>query len=140
MRLEKALGYAGAVLAVLWAIVHLDLALMLYKTKVYGLHIYADFFVFTAVLALVSAWVFAANFRKLYFLTLIFYIIDTILVTETRVGPAPFFGHPLPVNIYVIETWILDALLVAVSATIWLTTRGKPAEAKKVVTEKAEQK
>ena len=138
MRLEKVLGYLGAALAVVWAVLHFFLASELYKLSVAALHIYADFFVLTSVLALVSAWVFAANVRKLYFLTLVFYIIDTILVTETRVGPAPFFGHPLPVNIYVVETWILDALLVAVSAAIWVTSRGTPKETKEKVVEKAE--
>ena len=138
MRLERVLGYLGAALAVVWAALHLFLASQLFKLSVPALHIYADFFVLTSVLALVSAWVFAANVRKLYFLTLVFYIIDTILVTETRVGPAPFFGHPLPVNVYVVETWILDALLVAVSATIWVTSRGTPKETKEKVVEKAE--
>ena len=137
MRLEKVLGYLGAALAVVWAVLHLLLASELFKLSVTALHIYADFFVLTSILALVSAWVFAANVRKLYSLTLLFYIIDTVLLTESRVGPAPLIGKPLPVNIYVVETWVLDALLVAVSAAIWVTSRGTPKEAKEKVVEKA---
>ena len=49
----------------------------------------------------------------------IFYVIGFLLLTETRVGPALFIGHPLPVNVYVMISWVLDAVLMAVSLVMW---------------------
>ena len=45
----------------------------------------------------------------------IFYVIGFLLLTETRVGPVFFIGYPLPVNVYVMISWVLDAVLMAVS-------------------------
>lgn len=46
-------------------------------------------------------------------------MIDFLLLTETRTGPALFVGKVLPINVYVIESWILDVVLIVVSALLW---------------------
>jgi hypothetical protein len=46
-------------------------------------------------------------------------VIDFLLLTETRVGPAFFIGHPLPVNVYVVISCVLDAVLMVVSLVMW---------------------
>lgn len=81
--------------------------------------IYSTFFAFTASLAIVAAVAFILGIRNLYLPAFIFYLIDFLLLTETRTAPALFIGKVLPVNFYVIESWTLDVILAIVSFILW---------------------
>jgi hypothetical protein len=116
----KGLRWAGGISATLWAGVHFVLAShAAFPHYVLATEIYDTFFAFTASLAIVSAIVFLLGIKNLYLPSLIFYVIDLALLTETRTAPALFIGKVLPVNIYVIESWILDVLLIAFSLALW---------------------
>lgn len=119
-----AIRWIGLLGASLWAGVHLVLAAHVtfpgYPTAT---EIYSIFFGFTSALAIVTSVIFLLAIRSLYLPTLIFYIIDFALLTETRTAPALFIGKVLPVNIYVEISWVLDILLIIVSALLWKIDR-----------------
>lgn len=116
----QALRWIGLLGSALWAGVHIVLAAhATFGKDVLATEIYSTFFAFTASLAIVAAVVFIMGLRNLYLPALIFYVIDFLLLTETRTAPALFIGKVLPVNIYVIESWILDVILIVVSAVLW---------------------
>jgi hypothetical protein len=116
----QVLGWVGGLGASLWAGVHLFLASrVMFPGNALATQIYGNFFALTASLAIVMAVVFLLRVKGLYLPSLIFYVIDFLLLTETRVGPALFVGHPLPVNVYVVISWVLDAALIAVSLLMW---------------------
>ncbi|BFH72785.1 hypothetical protein SJAV_07290 [Sulfurisphaera javensis] len=116
----QALRWTGLLGSALWAGVHIVLAShVAFPKNVLATEIYSTFFAFTASLAIVAAVAFILGIRNLYLPALIFYVIDFLLLTETRTAPALFIGKPLPVNIYVVESWILDVILIAVSALLW---------------------
>jgi len=116
----QALRWVGLLGSALWAGIHIVLAAhVAFGKDVLATEIYSTFFAFTASLAIVAAVVFIMGLRNLYLPALIFYVIDFLLLTETRTAPALFVGKVLPVNIYVIESWILDVILIVVSAVLW---------------------
>lgn len=116
--------WIGLLGASLWAGVHLVLAAhVAFPGYLTATEIYSIFFGFTSALAIVTSVIFLLGIRGLYLPTLIFYIIDLALLTETRTAPALFIGKVLPVNIYVEISWVLDVLLIIVSALLWKIDR-----------------
>ncbi|MCQ4345146.1 MAG: hypothetical protein RXQ70_03115 [Sulfolobaceae archaeon] len=81
--------------------------------------IYGNSFVLVASLAIITAVVFLLRVKDLYLPSLIFYVIDLLLLTETRVRRDFFIGQTLPVNVYVVISRVLDAVLIAVSLVMW---------------------
>ncbi|QIW25165.1 hypothetical protein EWF20_14120 [Sulfolobus sp. S-194] len=116
----QVLRWIGLLGSALWAGVHFVLAAhVVFPKDMLATEIYSTFFAFTASLAIVAAVSFILGIRSLYIPAFIFYLIDFALLTETRTAPALFIGKTLPVNIYVIESWILDILLIVVSFLLW---------------------
>ncbi|BFI76082.1 hypothetical protein [Sulfurisphaera ohwakuensis] len=116
----QVLRWIGLLGSAFWAGVHLVLAAhVVFPKDMLATEIYSTFFAFTASLAIVAAVSFILGIRSLYLPAFIFYLIDFVLLTETRTAPALFIGKVLPVNIYVIESWILDVLLIIVSFLLW---------------------
>ncbi|BAB67496.1 hypothetical protein [Sulfurisphaera tokodaii] len=116
----QTLRWIGLLGSALWAGVHFVLAThVVFPKDMLATEIYSTFFAFTASLAIVAAVSFILGIRSLYLPAFIFYLIDFALLTETRTAPALFIGKVLPVNIYVIESWILDVLLIVVSFLLW---------------------
>ncbi|MBB5255021.1 hypothetical protein [Sulfurisphaera ohwakuensis] len=116
----QALRWIGLLGSAFWAGVHFVLAAhVVFPKDMLATEIYSTFFAFTASLAIVAAVSFILGMRSLYLPAFIFYLIDFVLLTETRTAPALFIGKVLPVNIYVIESWILDVLLIIVSFLLW---------------------
>ena len=112
--------WIGLLGASLWAGVHLVLAAhVAFPGNLTATEVYSIFFGFTSALAIVTAVVFLLGIKNLYLPSLIFYVIDLALLTETRTAPALFVGKVLPVNFYVEISWLLDVLLIIVSAVLW---------------------
>ncbi|BCU70270.1 hypothetical protein [Stygiolobus caldivivus] len=112
--------WVGLLGASLWAGVHLVLAAhVVFPGNLTATEIYSIFFGFTSALAIITAVIFLLGLKNLYLPSLIFYIIDFALLTETRTAPALFIGKVLPVNIYVELSWALDIILIIVSAVLW---------------------
>jgi len=62
--------------------------------------------------------------RWLYTPALVFALVNYLLLTESRVYPAPVLGKPLPaVNSYVIFTFGLDILLIVVLTALVLSKK-----------------
>lgn len=116
----QALRWIGLLGSALWAGIHIILAAhATFGKDVLATEIYSTFFAFTASLAIVAAVAFILGIRNLYLPAFIFYLIDFLLLTETRTAPALFIGKVLPVNFYVIESWTLDVILAIVSFILW---------------------
>jgi len=116
----QVLGWVGGLGASLWAGVHLFLASRaMFPGNALATQIYGNFFALTASLAIVTAVVFLLRVKDLNLPSLTFYVIGFLLLTETRFRPAFFIGRPLPVNVYVVISWVLEAVLIAVSLVMW---------------------
>ncbi|AWR95591.1 hypothetical protein [Acidianus brierleyi] len=110
---------SGALLIV-WAAIHLYLSASLVKL----LPIVGYFFIIDSILAIVGAIILFINLRILYLPLLVYNWINYLLVTESRVFPAPILGKPLPViNVYVIAVIIIDIILIALTTVTWIGSR-----------------
>lgn len=110
---------SGALLIV-WAVIHLYLSTSLVKL----LPIVGYFFIIDSILAIVGAIILFINLRILYLPLLVYNWINYLLLTESRVFPAPILGKPLPViNVYVIEVIIIDIILIALTTVTWIGSR-----------------
>jgi hypothetical protein len=85
--------------------------------------VYETFFGFTAALAIVASVLLIQGTRYSYPLITIFYVIDFVLLTETRFGPALFIGKKLPFNSYVEISLILDVILALGTIGLWFIER-----------------
>jgi hypothetical protein len=98
-----------AVLSFIWAGIHL----YLFDLQIRAFPLLAYFFLFVAILAIISGIVVILEFKTLMLPSLVFWWINYLLLTESRVLPAPVIGHPLPlINIYIISVFGLDILII----------------------------
>ncbi|AWR98069.1 hypothetical protein DFR86_11340 [Acidianus sulfidivorans JP7] len=103
-----------------WAGIHLYLSSSLLKV----LPLVGGFFIFDSILALVAAILLFINFKILYLPILVYSWINYLLLTESRVFPAPVLGYSLPqVNAYVIAALILDVLAIIFVTVTWIGSR-----------------
>jgi hypothetical protein len=110
----------SGILLIGWAIIHLYLSTSLIKL----LPVVGYFFIIDSVLALIGAAILFINFKILYLPLLVYNWINYLLITESRVFPAPVLGKPLPViNIYVILAMIIDVILIILITVIWIGSR-----------------
>ncbi|EZQ02019.1 hypothetical protein CM19_11125 [Candidatus Acidianus copahuensis] len=118
----QTLRWAGLLGSTLWAGVHFDLTSAILPNPTATI-IYRVFFGFVASLAIIAGLVFLQGIRKLYLPALAFYVIDLVLLVETRTLPALFVGKVLPINPYVEISIVLDVLLIVISALLWITDK-----------------
>lgn len=84
------------------------------------------FFIFDAALSIVSGILFILSFRLitikiLYLLEVIYWWINYLLLTLTRVLPAPIIGKPLPVTTGpALIAFVLDILLIIFSTILYI--------------------
>jgi hypothetical protein len=117
---EKILRIFGGVLLLAWAASHFFLGSALLR----HLPLVGQFFFVDAVLAIVGAVMIFIGIRWLYTPALVFALVNYLLLTESRVYPAPVLGKPLPaVNSYVIFTFGLDILLIVVLTALVLSKK-----------------
>ncbi|QKR01050.1 hypothetical protein GWK48_06830 [Metallosphaera tengchongensis] len=104
---------------VIWAIIHFYLSTTLIKF----LPLVSYFFILDAVLFLVGGAILLIGLRLLYIPTLILTWINYLLLTESRIYPAPILGKPLPaINSFVLGTFVLDIILIVVVTLTLLTS------------------
>lgn len=108
------------IIFLIWAAIHFYLS-----TKLLAfLPMVGGFFIFDSILAVIAAAFLFINFRALFLPILAYSMINYLLITESRVFPAPFLGHPLPtINVYVIVTIILDILAITLTTVTWIASR-----------------
>lgn len=107
--LEKTFRIFSGVALVVWGILHLFLAESLLRL----LPIVGQFFIADSLLAFVGSVVLLLGLRIFYLPTFVFALINYLLLTESRVYPAPVLGRPLPaVNSLVILTFALDVVMI----------------------------
>ncbi len=111
-----------AILSALWAGIHLALTHAVLPNATATM-IYETFFGFTASLAIIAAVLLIQGVRYSYPLITVFYVIDALLLAETRLGPALFIGKKLPVNGYVEASIALDVVLAVSTLVLWLMDR-----------------
>ncbi|MEM4079645.1 hypothetical protein [Metallosphaera sp.] len=114
------LRYFGGVLMVVWSVIHFFLSTELLKR----LPLVGEFFIIDAVLMIVGAVVLIVGFRLLYLPVLVLNWANYLLLTESRIYPAPVLGFPLPaINSYVIGTFVLDIIIVILTTLAYITAR-----------------
>jgi len=117
---EKIFRIFGGVLLLAWAALHFFLGSALLR----HLPLVGQFFFVDAVLAIVGAVMIFIGIRWLYTPALVFALVNYLLLTESRVYPAPVLGKPLPaINSYVIFTFGLDILLIVVLTALVLSKK-----------------
>ncbi|WP_246263763.1 hypothetical protein [Metallosphaera tengchongensis] len=117
--IHKPLRFLGGALMVIWAIIHFYLSTTLIKF----LPLVSYFFILDAVLFLVGGAILLIGLRLLYIPTLILTWINYLLLTESRIYPAPILGKPLPaINSFVLGTFVLDIILIVVVTLTLLTS------------------
>lgn len=108
------------VIFLIWAIIHFYLSTLLLK----HLPLVGGFFIFDAILAVIAAIFLFINLKILYLPILAYSMINYLLLTESRVFPAPVLGHPLPtINVYVITVIVLDILAIILTTVAWIASR-----------------
>ncbi|MCL4453206.1 hypothetical protein [Ferroplasma sp.] len=103
----------------MWAGIHMTLlAIKLpYIVKV--------FFGFVIAIAIVSAMIYVSGKKSFYLPVLIFYILDTALLLESRITIAPVFGVRLPWTASAIDSIILDIVMIILSGIIYFSTKNQ---------------
>ncbi|BDC17539.1 hypothetical protein [Acidianus sp. HS-5] len=112
-------GIVGGVLSFIWAYDHIPLYNLSFLP--YGIR---AFFVIDSVISILAGVVMILLFKLayikiLYILNLVYWWINYLLLTLTRVLPAPLIGKPLPnTGGPALIAFILDILLIIVSTVI----------------------
>ncbi|WP_216604171.1 hypothetical protein, partial [Acidianus sp. RZ1] len=101
-------GVTG-VLFILWAGIHIYLANQILRV----LSTVGYFFLADSILALIAAMIVIVGIRTLYIPVIIYTWINYLLLTESRIFPAPVLGFSLPVyNEYVYIVFGIDIILI----------------------------
>ncbi|QGA53195.1 hypothetical protein GFS03_00560 [Sulfolobus sp. E5-1-F] len=120
------LGVVAGIISFAWTADHLPL----YSFRILPFGIRA-FFLFDAILSIISGILFILSFRLfslkiIYLLEVIYWWINYLLLTLTRVLPAPLVGRPLPVTTGpALIAFILDIMLIILSTTLYILVTSK---------------
>ncbi|BFI74370.1 hypothetical protein [Sulfurisphaera ohwakuensis] len=115
------LGIVGGILSFAWSADHFPLYGLSFLP--FGIRI---FFILDAVLSIIAGVLFILAFRLftvkiIYLLEIVYWWINYLLLTLTRVLPAPLIGKPLPVTTGpALIAFILDILLIIVSTALYI--------------------
>ncbi|BFI73816.1 hypothetical protein YN1_8030 [Nanoarchaeota archaeon] len=115
------LRWIGLLAAALWTGIHIVASsIFTVPNNALATEVYRLYFGFISSLATASVVVYMLGKRNWYLPTLIFYVINFLLLIESRVGPAPLIGVPLPFFIPLIELdFALGLILIIVTALLW---------------------
>ncbi|QXJ31241.1 hypothetical protein [Saccharolobus shibatae] len=119
-------GVIAGIVSFAWTADHLPL----YNFRILPFGIRA-FFLFDAILSIIAGIFFILSFRLfslkiIYLLEVIYWWINYLLLTLTRVLPAPLVGRPLPVTTGpALTAFILDIILIILSTTLYIFITGK---------------
>ncbi|MGC9226200.1 hypothetical protein [Caldivirga sp.] len=82
------------------------------------------FFIIDAILAIVAAAVILLNVSIMFIPVLVYSWVNYILLTESRVFPAPVLGVVIPViDPSVILVFIIDVILISLVTVLWVLSR-----------------
>ena len=101
----------------IWAGVHMTLLGIMIP------YIAKAFFGFIISIAIVAAMIYVSRKKEFYLPVLIFYILDTVLLLESRITIAPVFDKKLPWTPSAIDSIILDVIMIVLSAVIYVISR-----------------
>ena len=108
------LRWLGIFGASIWAGIHMTLL---------GLplpYIVKAFFGFVIAISIVVAMIYVSNKRQFYLPAFIFYILNTILLLESRLAPAPLFNKKLPWTASAVDAIILDFIMIIISGILYI--------------------
>lgn len=114
----KAIRIFAAVLAILWAGIHMTLASVKVPSAI-ATQVYDPTFGVFAALSILAAMLFIQGMKSYYPAIAALYLFDLLLLIETRVGPAPILGVKLPVLPSVILVIVLDIILIPVTLVLF---------------------
>lgn len=101
----------AAVLFIAWAVLHMIYGIDI--ASIPQLRVIGGFFIADAVLAIIAAVLVLLNVVVMFIPILIYSWINYLLLTESRVFPAPVLGHAIPViDPTVIAVMILDVVII----------------------------
>ncbi|WP_338604457.1 hypothetical protein V6M85_06475 [Sulfolobus tengchongensis] len=115
------LGIVAGILSFAWTADHLPL----YNISFLPIGIRV-FFLFDAILSIIAGILFILSFRLffvkiIYLLEVVYWWINYLLLSLTRILPAPIIGRPLPVTTGpALIAFILDALLIVLSTVLYI--------------------
>ncbi|BFH74095.1 hypothetical protein SJAV_20390 [Sulfurisphaera javensis] len=118
------LGAITGILSFAWSADHFPLYNLSFLP--FGIRI---FFVLDSVLSIVAGILFILSFRLftikiIYLLEVVYWWINYLLLTLTRVFPAPLIGKPLPTTTGpALIAFVLDILLIILSTVFYLMIR-----------------
>ena len=120
------LGVVAGILSFIWSAIHIPLYnLPFLPTPI------RVFFALDGVISIIAGVLFILSFRLftvkvIYLLEVIYWWINYLLLTVTRVFPAPIINRPLPVTTgSALYAFILDILLIIFSTVLYLFISGQ---------------
>jgi len=123
VRIYTPLRLVTGVIMLVWAGLHLNLGLTLARHHLLPTLEY--FFFADAALVIVGAVIFFLNLTSLLLPVLVLNWANYILLTESRVFPAPVIGRVLPVNSTVVLVFWMDVAIIVLSTLTWFFYRRK---------------
>jgi len=81
------------------------------------------FFGFVIAISIVSAMIYVNDKKEFYLPVFIFYILDTILLLESRITIAPIFDKKLPWTTSAIDSIVLDVIMVIISGILYFSIK-----------------
>lgn len=121
---SMSIGIVSGILALIWAYVHLQLV-----TNPFVPAPFKTFFLFDSILAIVAGILLIltfrlASFQFLYILELVYWWVNYLLLSLTRVLPAPLIGRPLPVTSGpALYAFVLDIILIILITYLFINIR-----------------
>ncbi|ABW02302.1 hypothetical protein [Caldivirga maquilingensis] len=110
----------SGVLFLVWAGIHLFISIPLVRL----LPVVGYFFIIDAILAIITAVLLLVGVRVMYIPILVYSWINYLLLTESRVFPAPVLGYPLPtINPVIIAVIVIDIIIIILVTVTWLGSR-----------------
>ncbi len=123
---ERILRLVTGVVAFSWSALHLVVG---YGAATLAAHaigkasltfaIYSEYFGFNAALYLFAGYEIIRGTRKLLPLFLLLFILNTALILESHLAPAPLLGKTLPLIPEVLPALAIDVVLIAGTASTW---------------------
>jgi hypothetical protein len=111
-----------AIIFLIWAGLHMIYGLSILKFP--ALAGVGLFFIIDAILAVVAAAVILLNVSIMFIPVLVYSWVNYILLTESRVFPAPVLGVVIPViDPSVILVFIIDVILISLVTVLWVLSR-----------------
>ncbi|WP_291998910.1 hypothetical protein [Caldivirga sp.] len=108
------------VLFIVWAILHIIYGLSI----IHFLALIGLFFIVDAILSVVAAVLVLLNIMVMFIPVLVYSWINYILLTGSRIFPAPVLGYRIPViDPLVIIVAIIDIALIFLVTALWILTR-----------------